>query len=98
MEGAACSAPPGGIGGRTARHSFRLATPECCHAARAAAIEKFAHCAVSVRFLYDDACREAAAGWHVKAGRRWRADGTPCDHDAPIELSRHPSREIRRTI
>ncbi|MDN7874339.1 hypothetical protein [Burkholderia aenigmatica] len=27
MEGAACSAPPDGIGGRTARHSFRLATP-----------------------------------------------------------------------
>ncbi|MDN7486835.1 hypothetical protein QZM35_03920 [Burkholderia sp. AU45274] len=55
MEGAACSAPPDGIGGRTARHSFGLATPACCHAARAAAIEKFAHGAVSVRFLYDDA-------------------------------------------
>jgi hypothetical protein len=61
MEGAACTAPPGGIGGRTARHSFRLATPACCHAARAAAIEKFAHCAVSVRFLYDDARPDDAA-------------------------------------
>ncbi|VWB67900.1 hypothetical protein [Burkholderia lata] len=62
MEGAACSALSGGIGGRTARHSFWLATPACCHAARAAAIENFAHCAVSVRFLYDCAVFQAGNG------------------------------------
>ncbi|MCA8040185.1 MULTISPECIES: hypothetical protein [Burkholderia] len=55
MESMACPAPPNGIGGRTARNSFRLATPACCHAARAAAIEKFAHGAVSVFLLYDGA-------------------------------------------
>ncbi|POZ85348.1 hypothetical protein C3743_01925 [Burkholderia contaminans] len=71
MEGAACSAPPDGIGGRTARHSFRLATPACCHAARAAAIEKFAHGAVSVRFLYDGAYRKARESRSPLAGGRY---------------------------
>ncbi|VWB76696.1 hypothetical protein BLA6863_03626 [Burkholderia lata] len=38
-----------------------------------------------------------AAGRRAKAGRRWRADGTPCDHDAPIAPCRPPQRESRRT-
>ncbi|MBR8233412.1 MULTISPECIES: hypothetical protein [unclassified Burkholderia] len=71
MEGAAGSARPDGIGGRTARHSFGLTTPECCHAARAAAIEKFAHCAVSVRFLHGDAALSASGPVDpVRTGRK----------------------------
>ncbi|VWD18691.1 hypothetical protein BLA39750_03756 [Burkholderia lata] len=41
---------------------FGWRRPACCHAARAAAIEKCAHGAVSVRFLYDDGRRNAAVG------------------------------------
>jgi hypothetical protein len=47
---------------------FGWRRPACCHAARTAAIEKFAHCAVSVRFLYDDA---------VFPGDTWRRAGAP---------------------
>ncbi|KAB0633569.1 hypothetical protein F7R13_35190, partial [Burkholderia territorii] len=69
MKGGA-SAPRNGIDERAARNSFRLATPECCHAARAAAIEKIAHCIVSDPFFYGRAgfCRPRAAGQPCAGG------------------------------
>ncbi|RQZ32698.1 hypothetical protein DIE16_24720 [Burkholderia sp. Bp9090] len=47
-----------------------MATSACCHAARAAAIEKIAHCVVSDPFLYSGATFFAAReGGRPSAGR-----------------------------
>ncbi|KAB0643422.1 hypothetical protein F7R23_34855 [Burkholderia diffusa] len=50
------------------RHGILLdwRRPECCHAARAAAIEKIAHCVGSAPFLYGHVAFLAAR----EAGRR----------------------------